>query len=354
MLVLLCDETLDERLSRDDVGRRLAGGRLPAYTSAPAALNGLAMGGTMRFSGDDYYVEDLSPTHQRRVKLRGRIYSESSAFQRIEVVETEDYGRVLILDGTIQTTERDTFIYHEVLAHPPLLMQAEPTDVLVIGGGDGGILAELLKHRSVRRVVVVEIDELVVSAAREYLPSVCGAAWDDPRAELHIGDGREYIAENRERFDAIILDLTDPVGPSKFLYTQEAYRQFSDRLVGTGMVATHAGGWFHHPKVCGSIVATLRSVFRHVSIFPVHVPSYGMEMAFVYASPDLEIGSSPSEAFAARFAALAEGAEVRYLTADFVERIAFQPALMQEFLGATKRVSTDADPLEFTDYYPWN
>ncbi|UCC81730.1 MAG: polyamine aminopropyltransferase [Gemmatimonadota bacterium] len=302
---------------------------------------------------DEVYIEDLSPTHQRCVRLRSRIYSASSAFQRIEVVDTYDYGRALILDGTIQATERDTFIYHEVLVHPPLLMQDQPVEVLVIGGGDGGILVELLKHSSVRRAVVVEVDGMVVDASREYLQGICGEAWDDPRTELHIGDGRKYIEESRERFDTIILDLTDPIGPSTSLYTREAYGHLSERLTDTGVVVTHTGGWFHHPKVSGSIVATLRSVFRHVAVFPVHVPSYGMEIAFAYASPAVDTGSFPSEPFAARYAALSASAELRYVTGDFVRRIAFQPALMQEYLRTCDRVSTDAEPLEFTDYYPW-
>jgi spermidine synthase len=307
----------------------------------------------MRFSDDEYYIEDLSPTQHRCLKLRGRIYSESSEFQRIEVVETHDYGRALILDGTIQATERDTFIYHEVLAHPPLLMQDEPADVLVIGGGDGGILVELLKHQSVKRVVVVEVDEMVVDASRKYLQGICGAAWDDGRTELEIADGRKYIEGSRETFDAIILDLTDPIGPSKFLYTREAYGYLSDRLADTGIVATHAGGWFHYPKVAGSVLATLGSVFRHVAVFPVHVPSYGMEIAFTYASPSVDIGSFPSETFATGYAALSESAKIRYVTGDFVQRIAFQPALMREYIRSSDRVSTDDEPLEFTDYYAW-
>ncbi len=307
----------------------------------------------MRFSEDEYYLEDLSPTHQRCVKLRGRIYSGSSEFQRIEVVETHDFGRALILDGTIQATERDTFIYHEVLVHPPLLMQDEPLDVLVIGGGDGGILVELLKHRSVERVVVVEVDKMVVDVAREYLTGICGDAWDDTRTELQVADGRKYIEESRERFDAIILDLTDPIGPSTSLYTREAYGYLRDRLTDSGLIATHAGGWFHHPKVTGSVVATLQSVFRHVAVFPIYVPSYGMEIAFTYASPTVDAGSFSRETFAARYATLSARAEIKYVTEDFVQRIGFQPALMQKYLRTSDRVSTDEQPLEFTDYYPW-
>jgi len=307
----------------------------------------------MRSAEGEYYIEDLSPTHQRRLKLAGRIYSESSEFQRIEVVETHDYGRALILDGAIQATERDTFIYHEILAHPPLLMQDDPAEVLVIGGGDGGILVELLKHRSVERVVVVELDRMVVDAARKYLRGICGEAWDDPRTELRIVDGRSYVDGDRETFDAIILDLTDPIGPSKYLYTREAYRRLAERLAGEGVVATHAGGWFHHPKVAGSVVATLRSVFRHVAVFPVHVPSYGMEIAFAYASPNVEVESYSRERFAERYWALSESAELYYVTGDFIERVGFRPALMEEFLRESSRVSTDDEPLEFTDYYEW-
>jgi spermidine synthase len=232
-------------------------------------------------------------------------------------------------------------------------MQAGPAEVLVIGGGDGGILVELFKHRSVKRAVVVEIDGRVVEVSREHLQSICRSAWDDPRVELHIADGRKYVEESQETFDAIILDLTDPIGPSKLLYTREAYQHLSQRLAGTGVVATHAGGWFHNPKVTGSVVATLRSAFRHVAVFPAHVPSYGMEIAFTYAARNVDVASFPSETFAARYAALSDGAEIRYVTAEFAQHVAFQPALMQEYLRSCDRVSTDERPLEFTDYYDW-
>jgi spermidine synthase len=193
----------------------------------------------------------------------------------------------------------------------------------------------------------------VIDVSREYLGKICGAAWDDPRTELQIADGRTFLESCSGTFDVIILDLTDPIGPSKFLYTREAYEQLLGRLAGTGIVATHAGGWFHYPKVTSVIIATLRSVFRHVTVFPAYVPSYGMEMAFTYASPKVDFGSIPSELFAKRYVALSESAELQYVNDDFVEHITFQPVLLQECLRSSDRVSTDEDPLEFTDYYHW-
>ncbi|UCC71208.1 MAG: polyamine aminopropyltransferase [Gemmatimonadota bacterium] len=307
----------------------------------------------MDFSRDEYYVENVTPTHHRCLKLRDRIFCESSEFQRIEVVDTHDYGRMLVLDGTIQATERDTFIYHEVLVHPPLLMQQSPASVLVVGGGDGGVLVELLKHRSVEKVIIVEIDEMVIDASRRHLQNVCGTAFDDPRIELRIADGRKFIETSPETFDLIVLDLTDPIGPSKSFYTREAYEYLLRRLGPTGVVATHAGGWFDYPKVTSTIVTTLGSVFNHVAVFPIHVSSYAMEIAFTYASQSVNVGSFPAGTFADRYAALCNDAELSYVTADFVERMAFQPVLMRKCLRSSDRVSTDEDPLEFTDYYPW-
>ncbi len=300
-----------------------------------------------------YYTEELSPTHYRCLKLRRKLFSGTSEFQKIKIVETHDFGRMLVLDDVIQASEKDAFIYHEILVHPPLLVQSEPKSVLVIGGGNGAILLEILKHRSIEHAVMSEIDQMVVSVSNRYLGSACGLAFDDPRTELHIADGRRFLEEDRRTYDLIILDLTDPIGPSKYLYTREAYELLRQRLRLKGVVATHAGAWFHYPKVTSTVVNTFRAVFPHVEVFPVYIASYGIELAFLYASAGVDLGNVCSETFASNYVRLVEGAELNYVSEDFLRRILCKPVLLKRSLRVSQRVSTDDDPLEFTDYYAW-
>ena len=156
------------------------------------------------------------------------LYEGQSKFQRIEIIRNKDYGRVLLLDGLVQTTERDEFYYHEMLVHPALCSHARPAKVLIIGGGDGGALREVLKH-PVRKAWLVEIDGHVVEACREHFPWL-RATFRDPRAELIVADGNVFIDKVRERFDVILVDSSDPVGPSTVLHQEAFYRKLKAKL----------------------------------------------------------------------------------------------------------------------------
>ena len=157
-----------------------------------------------------WFTEYHGPGTGITMKVLRTLYSAKSAFQEITLVETEDFGRVLLLDGVIQTTERDEFIYHEMLVHVPMCAHAEPKNVLVIGGGDGGCVREALRHETVARVTLVEIDGMVVDCCREFLPSIAGKL-DDPRVEIRIEDGVKFIEGREKAFDVILVDSTDPV-----------------------------------------------------------------------------------------------------------------------------------------------
>lgn len=177
-------------------------------------------------------------------KVTGRVAKKQSAFQEIEIVDTETLGRTLILDNTVQTSLRDEFLYHEMLVHPALTALNKPKRVLVIGGGDGGALRHVLMHPSVKRAVMVEIDGDVVDLCREHMPQISAGAFDDPRAELIIGDGAKFMAETDERFDAVIVDSTDPVGPAEILFATSFYENVSRVLTDRGIVATQSGSPF--------------------------------------------------------------------------------------------------------------
>ena len=206
-------------------------------------------------------------------KVQNILFSGRSQYQQVEVIQTVDHGRMLVLDGSVMFTERDEFIYHEMIAHVPLFVHPEPKNVLVVGGGDGGTVREILKHRSVERVVMVEIDPMVVEACRKHIPSV-SSALDDPRLELCIEDAVRYVAASKDTFDIAIVDSTDPVGPGVELFGRDFYRNAA-RLLGTEAC------WSPRPSL-PFMIGTLRSRCSCTSarssngcifIFTVHSPT---------------------------------------------------------------------------------
>ncbi|RMD54368.1 MAG: polyamine aminopropyltransferase, partial [Nitrospirae bacterium] len=184
------------------------------------------------------------------LKVIRTLYREHSKYQEILIVETVGFGRVLLLDGVIQTTEGDEFFYHEMLVHVPLFSHPEPENLLVIGGGDGGAVREALKHSSIKRVVHVEIDEKVVEACKIYLP---GLSYDDERVELNIADGVDYVKKTKETFDIVIIDSTDPVGPAKALFEYDFYKSLSSILSDRGVIALQSESPIFHKDFIGEI-----------------------------------------------------------------------------------------------------
>ena len=200
------------------------------------------------------------------------LYEGRSKFQRIEIVRNKDYGRVLLLDGLVQTTERDEFYYHEMLVHPALCSHARPDRVLVIGGGDGGALREVLKH-PVKKAWLVEIDGKVIEACRRHFPWL-KAAFKDPRAELVVEDGNVFIDKVRETFDVILVDSSDPVGPSTVLHQEAFYRKLRSKLRPGGIIAAQAGSLMLHLDSHARKARFLKRTFRHARLYLGPVPTY--------------------------------------------------------------------------------
>ncbi len=200
------------------------------------------------------------------------LYESKSPFQRIEIILNGDYGKVLLLDGLVQTTERDEFYYHEMLVHPAMSSHRHPADVLVIGGGDGGALREVLKH-PVRKAWMVEIDAEVVEACRTHFGWI-KAPLKDKRVELVIDDGNEFIGRTDQRFDVIIVDSSDPVGPSTVLHREAFYRGLKSRLKPGGIVAGQAGSLLLHLDSHARKAAFLSGIFRFSRIYLAPVPTY--------------------------------------------------------------------------------
>lgn len=201
------------------------------------------------------------------------LYDAASPFQQIQVLRTKHHGRMLVLDGRIQLTEFDEFAYQEMLAHVPLFAHPNPESVLVIGGGDGGVLREVVRHDTVTAIDFCEIDEQVLHVSREFLPGLA-TGLDDPRVRIHIRDGAEFAAQQPGRYDVIIVDASDPVGPGESLYTEEFYRTLAAALKPGGIAACQGESLFLHQEIIQELVHTFRQVFPVRDYAWMVVPTY--------------------------------------------------------------------------------
>ena len=201
-----------------------------------------------------------------------RLLSEKTPFQKMEIYETESHGRVLLLDGLVQTTEKDEFFYHEMLVHPALLSHPRPRDVLIIGGGDGGTLREVLRHR-VRSAVLVEIDGRVIEACRRYFPGLA-ASFEDKRAAVAVDDGNRFVRETDRWFDVIFVDSSDPVGPSAVLHQRAFYAALKERLRPGGIIAAQAGAPLFHLDHLRKKRLFLKKLFSFALYYLGPVPTY--------------------------------------------------------------------------------
>jgi spermidine synthase len=205
-------------------------------------------------------------------KAKKLLYEKKSAFQKIEIIENDFYGRVLFLDGLVQTTEKDEFFYHEMLVHPALACHSRPEKVAIIGGGDGGALREVLKH-PVKKAWLVEIDQEVIRACEKYF-SWLDQALSDPRAELAIADGFEFIQRTTEKFEVIIVDSSDPVGPSAVLHTKDFYQKLKKVLQPDGIIVAQAGSQLLHLEEQAQKARFLKKMFRFARFYFGPVPTY--------------------------------------------------------------------------------
>jgi spermidine synthase len=209
------------------------------------------------------------------LRVQRMFYDHQSGFQSIQIFENPDFGRVLVLDGVFQTSEADEAVYHEMIAHPVLTVVERPERVLVIGGGDGGTVREVLRHAEVSQCVMVEIDRDVVDACRAHLPKLGGEAWEDPRLDLQYLDGIGYVAGAEEAsFDVILLDATDPEGPSEGLYTEDFFRHCQRALRPGGALGLQSESFFLTDGLFYQIQTALRRVFARVSPYMAAIPLY--------------------------------------------------------------------------------
>ncbi|WP_409932420.1 polyamine aminopropyltransferase [Paraburkholderia sp. BCC1886] len=218
-----------------------------------------------------------------------RLASVQSPWQRIEVWETMQLGRLFTLDGRPMTATGDEFIYHECMVHPAALTHPAPRAALVLGGGDGGAARQLLAHRGIARIVVAELDAEVVRLTREYLPEVHGGAFDDPRVEVAIGDAAEYVAKAHvpDKFDLVVFDLTPPDSPAASLYTADFYTRLKQVMSPNALVSLHLGSPYFHAERVARLLNDLRASFRVVRTMNTYIPLYGSLWLMALASDSL-------------------------------------------------------------------
>ena len=206
---------------------------------------------------------------QMRYKAQNVLFSGKSDFQHVDIVETQYYGRMLLNDGLVMVTEKDEFVYHEMIAHVPLFVHPNPKKVLVIGGGDGGTVREVCRHSSVEECVVVEIDGMVVESCRKFIP-MCARGFDHPKARLVIEDGIEFIKKavsKSEKFDVILVDSTDPIGPATPLFGEEFYHNLKRCLNEDGIVVSQAESPWYELEMQKSLLGILNRNFPIVSLY---------------------------------------------------------------------------------------
>lgn len=223
---------------------------------------------------ETWFSETLHPGFQQRFEISKILFRSQTELQDLVIFENPYFGRILALDGVIQTTEKDEACYHEMLAHVPILAHGAAREVLIIGGGDGGALRDVLKHESVNRATMVEIDRSVVDMCAEYMPSLSDGAFDNTRADIVIADGVRFVKETDRRFDVIIIDSTDPIGPAVPLFSDEFYTDCRNALTDDGIVVCQSGVGFVQPAEAGSTYKRLDRLFDDAALYLTQVPTY--------------------------------------------------------------------------------
>jgi spermidine synthase len=255
--------------------------------------------------GEGWYHETLFEHYGQHFKIDKILFEHVTPYQTVLIFENAQFGRVMALDGVIQTTTRDEYAYHEMMAHVPLVSHGQARRILVIGGGDGGIVREVLKHPNIEQVTLVEIDLAVVEMSQQYLPSISNGAFSDPRLRLIIADGMDFVRECSEQFDVIMTDSTDPIGPGEILFTEDFYAHAQGCLASKGIVVAQNGASWLQTAALERTYRRLRALYQDPWFYSASVPTYiGGLMSLAWATDCLEYRQLPLETLRARFDAL--------------------------------------------------
>jgi len=248
-----------------------------------------------------WFNETLYKGFRQAHEVKKVLFEGKSKYQNVGVFESGRFGRILALDGVVQCTEGDEFVYHEMLTHLPILAHGKVQSVLIIGGGDGGILEEVLKHKAIKRVTMVEIDGDVIEVAKKYLPKICGKAFSDKRTNLIVGDGAAYVAETKERYDIVIVDRPDPVGPATVLFSKAFYDNCR-RVMKPGAILVAQNGVPHMqgPELTDAI-KLFQKIWAQSGTYLAVVPTYVCGFMSMTWASDRDITDVDPRAIFSRF-----------------------------------------------------
>ena len=295
-----------------------------------------------------WHFEVVSLDLSMLYRIRDVLYTGQTAYQKVDILQSEEFGRCLVLDGKTQSTEFDEHIYHECLVHPALLSHPDPKSVFIGGGGEGTTLREVLAHRSVAKVTMLDLDKEVVDLCRRFLPQHHQGSFDDSRVELLHQDARGYLAETSDTFDVIVLDLVDPMegGPAYLLYTREFYRLAAKRLNPGGILVTQSGpaGLINYTECFTPIAHTLGDLFPQVRPYTVYVPSFITPWGFVMAVSDPAIALPTVDAFH-EVSRSRLGTELRYLDGITCHSLFTLPRYLREGIAFETRTVSDNSPV---------
>ena len=285
---------------------------------------------------DAWLNESLYPSWGQRFRVVRELARVQSDFQDIMIFESETHGRVMVLDGVIQITEGDEFVYQEMLAHVPLIAHGAAKRVLIIGAGDGGVLRRVLEHDGVRHAVMAEIDGEVIRLAKEFLPKIAGDAWSNPRGEVIVGDGIDYVRRAQDAsFDVIIVDSTDPIGVGEVLFTDEFYENSARILTEGGLIVNQCGVPFMQPDELRETSLRRRQFFPHVGAYVAAVPTYvGGYMTLGWASKKPGVASVDVATIRARAEAAGILGTTRYWSPEIHAASFHLPPYIAEHLPA--------------------
>lgn len=278
------------------------------------------------------FAETLYDAYGQEFRIDEMLFEVKTDHQHVIIFHNAAFGRVLVLDGVVQTTEKDEFIYHEMMTHVPILAHGNVKRVLIVGGGDGGVLREVIRHRRIERITQVEIDRQVIDMCRTYLPDHSQGAFDDPRVEIVIDDGRHFVKTTPDRFDVIISDSTDPIGPGEALFKEDFYAQCKRCLAQGGVLVTQNGVVFMQLDEVCTTARRLDRVFGDWHFYTAAVPTYiGGVMAFAWAADDPDLRHIDPATLRSRLDA--GGFSTRYYTPEIHAAAFALPAYVLQAIG---------------------
>lgn len=220
-----------------------------------------------------WYTEKQTENYGITAKITETIHSEQSEFQKVDLINTVQWGKMLVLDGMVMTTDKDEFVYHEMITHLAMNTHPNPKRVLVVGGGDGGAIREILKYPSVETAVLAEIDGRVIEVSKQYLPEIAGKL-DDPRVDVQVVDGIQYIADNKDSFDVIMVDSTEPVGPAVGLFAKGFYQGIYEALKEDGIMVAQTESPFLNADLIKRVFKDISSIYPVTRYYTGHIPTY--------------------------------------------------------------------------------